>query len=215
MSIQLFGRTTSYNVQKVLWLLTELDLPFEHIECGGKYGGLNSEEFLMRNPFGKVPLLIDNGSAIRESNTILRYLAATYSKDHWWHQNSLERSKYEAWMDWSIDVLETAFVGVFWGYYRTPEPKRNRNHIEKNKQTCLRCLTRINEPLENNTYLCGANISLADIVTGVFIYRINEIDLDIQLPENVNRWYQTLQLRPGYKKHVMSDFSELKGRENY
>jgi len=37
-----------------------------------------------------------------------------------------ERSLAERWMDWSQASLQTDFLlGVFWGFYRTPEAQRN------------------------------------------------------------------------------------------
>ncbi len=213
--MQLYGRTTSYNVQKVLWLLTELNLDFKHIECGGRHGGLDSEQFLALNPLGKVPVLIDDNKIIRESNTILRYLAASYGGKSWWFDEPYKRSQYEIWMDWSIDVFEPAFVGVFWGYYRTPDSQRDWNHIKASQRKCQDCLSIMNNQLKNADYLCANTISLADISIGVFIYRLVEIDLDIALPEKVHDWYLKLLSRNGYKTYVMSDFSELKGRLQY
>ena len=215
MILKLYGRTTSYNVQKVLWLLDELNLAFEHIECGGRFGGLDTEEFLAINAFGKVPVLVDNNKSVRESNSILRYLAACYGPPQWWPQDAYQRSCFEAWMDWSIANFETAFVGVFWGHYRMPEAKRNWKNINKSREKCRYCLDMIENQLEQTHFIAGKRISLADICAGVFIYRLTSIDLGITLPRYTGRWYQALSARPGYQTHVMSDFSELKGREDY
>jgi glutathione S-transferase len=45
MSVLIYGRDTSYNVQKVLWLLEELEIEYSHKQLGGKFGGLETEEF--------------------------------------------------------------------------------------------------------------------------------------------------------------------------
>ena len=36
--LKIWGRTNSVNVQKVLWCLTELDVPYERVDAGLKYG---------------------------------------------------------------------------------------------------------------------------------------------------------------------------------
>ncbi len=41
-NITLWGRQTSFNVQKVLWALDLLKLRHSHIEAGGRFGGLDS-----------------------------------------------------------------------------------------------------------------------------------------------------------------------------
>lgn len=80
--LKILGRTTSFNVQKVLWLADELSLEYDHIELGGKFGGLDSQEFARLNPMKKVPVLVDEQHSIWESHTILRYLAAKYGDNN-------------------------------------------------------------------------------------------------------------------------------------
>jgi glutathione S-transferase len=38
--LKVWGRRSSFNVQKVLWLVGELELAHEHVDAGGKFGGL-------------------------------------------------------------------------------------------------------------------------------------------------------------------------------
>ena len=57
--ITLWGRLSSSNVQKVVWTLEELELPYEHVQVGGPYGGLDDPAYLAMNPNGLVPTLRD------------------------------------------------------------------------------------------------------------------------------------------------------------
>ena len=215
MSIVIYGRHTSYNVQKVLWLLDELGLSYQHIELGGKPGDTETEEFGKLNPMRKVPVLVDNDHVIWESNTILRYLANSYGRGQWKVEDAYQRSLFERWMDWSQTIFDPAFVGVFWGYYRTPAKLHDREAIQDSIKACLDCLAKLDDQLGVRKYLAGENLSLADISVGVFIYRLVEIDLKILLPENVENWYKCLRRSKGYQRWVMSDFSSLKGRLEY
>src|ERR1700683_3250665 len=76
--LKVWGRRSSFNVQKVMWLVDELELPHEHIDAGGKFGGLDAPDFLAMNPHGKVPVIDDDGIVVWESHAILRFLAARY-----------------------------------------------------------------------------------------------------------------------------------------
>ena len=58
-TLTVWGRANSINVQKVLWLLAELDVPYRHIPAGGAHGGLDTPEFLAMNPCGRVPVIQD------------------------------------------------------------------------------------------------------------------------------------------------------------
>ena len=57
--ITLWGRLNSANVQKAVWALEELGLPYEHIPLGGSFGGLGNRDYLAMNPNGLVPTVID------------------------------------------------------------------------------------------------------------------------------------------------------------
>jgi len=40
--LTVWGRRSSFNVQKVMWLVGELGLAHRHIEAGGRFGGLDT-----------------------------------------------------------------------------------------------------------------------------------------------------------------------------
>ena len=78
--LKVWGRRSSFNLQKVMWLVGELGLPHEHIPAGGDFGLNDTPEFLAMNPHGRVPVIDDDGTVVWESQTILRYLAAKYAR---------------------------------------------------------------------------------------------------------------------------------------
>ena len=55
--LAVLGRRSSANVQKVAWLVAELELTHRHIELGGRFGGLDTPDFRLMNPHGTVPVL--------------------------------------------------------------------------------------------------------------------------------------------------------------
>jgi glutathione S-transferase len=113
--LKIWGRRSSFNVQKVLWLVGELGLAYEHITAGGGFGRLDEPAFLALNPHGRVPVLQDGDVVVWESHTILRYLAARYSGGGFWLDDPADRSRVEGWMDWSQTSLQPDFLnGVFW-----------------------------------------------------------------------------------------------------
>jgi glutathione S-transferase len=134
--LKVWGRRSSFNLQKVMWLVGELGLPHEHIPAGGDFGLNDTPEFLAMNPHGRVPVIDDDGTVVWESQTILRYLAAKYGRGRFWSDDPGERSLAERWMDWSQASLQADFLmGVFWGFYRTPEAQRNTARGERQDQS--------------------------------------------------------------------------------
>ncbi|WP_070964331.1 glutathione S-transferase family protein [Vibrio sonorensis] len=213
--MKLYGRLTSFNVQKVLWLLEELALDFEHVQVGGRFGGLDDADFEKLNPNKKVPVLIDGERVIWESHTILRYLVAEYGQTSLYSSCPYHRSLYERWMDWTHTVFQPAFMAVFWGYYRMPPSKRDMPVIEEKLLECQQYLSTLEKELAGREYLVGSNFSLADLTAGAVIYRLTEQGLEIELPPSVAQWFDRLKQRKGYQKYIMSDFTELRAREDY
>ncbi|HKF11310.1 MAG TPA: glutathione S-transferase N-terminal domain-containing protein [Xanthobacteraceae bacterium] len=62
--LTVYGRKSSFNVQKVMWLVAELGLAHRHIEQGGSHGGLDTPEFRAMNPHGRVPVIDDEGTIV-------------------------------------------------------------------------------------------------------------------------------------------------------
>ena len=81
--LKIWGRNTSSNVQKVIWALAEMKLPFERIDVGGAFGKTKDPFYLAMNPNSLVPTLEEeDGFTMWESNSIVRYLAAKHRQPH-------------------------------------------------------------------------------------------------------------------------------------
>jgi glutathione S-transferase len=214
--LKVWGRRSSFNVQKVLWLIDELGLPHQHIDAGGKFGGLDAPAFLAMNPHGKVPVIDDDGAVVWESHAILRYLAARHGGARWWPREPAERSLAERWMDWSQTTLQPDFLmGVFWGFYRTPQAQRDEPAIRTKVAACASHFRLLDRVLEGRRYLLGDEPTLADIPAGTALYRYFTLEIEHPTVPNVAAWYERLRQRPAYRAHVMVPFQELRGRLEY
>jgi glutathione S-transferase len=214
--MKIWGRATSINVQKVLWLAGELGLEFEHIPAGGRFGRLGEPEFAALNPHRRVPVLEDGDLSVWESNSILRYLAGRYGAPDLWDEDPAVRSLADRWMDWELATLQGVFVnGVFWAFFRTPEPQRNWPAIRRGVANSGRLFGLVDGILADRVWLAGERFSLADICVGTMLYRYYELEIERPSLPNVEAWYARLQERPAYREHVMTDFEELRGRSNF
>src|SRR5262245_13307735 len=211
--LKIFGRLSSFNTQKVMWLVGELALPHQHIELGGRFGGLDAPEFAAMNPHRRVPVIDDGGTIVWESHTILRYLAARHGAEKFWSADAAERARVERWMDWAQTALQRDFLlGVFWAFYRTPEQLRDWPAIKDKVARCARHFELLDRELANRPFLAGDALTLADIPAGTALYRYYELDIARPRVPNVDAWYARLQARPAYQQYVMVPFGELRGR---
>lgn len=211
--LTVYGRLSSFNLQKVMWLVGELAIPHRHVELGGSFGGLDTPDFRRMNPHGKVPVIDDGGTVVWESHAILRYLAARYGAGRLWHDDPARRAQADAWMDWSQTALQPDFLmGVFWGFYRTPEAQRDTAAVSDRIARCARHFELLERMLAGKRYLLGDELTLADIPAGTNLYRYFNLDIARPKVPNVEAWYRALQEHEAYRAHVMVPFGELYGR---
>jgi len=202
--LTLMGRPNSSNVKKVLWVLEELGLKYDHVKLGGSYGGLDDPAYRALNPNGLVPCLRDGDLVLWESNTIMRYLAARYGQGILWLEDVGARAQAEKWMDWGSNVLFPAFHDILFHTLRLPVPQRDPAIIKRGVNNFEKALAIMEDILTHQAWLSGKSFGLGDIVVGVFVYYYYEMDLVRNGHfAHVGAWYQRLKERQPYIKTVM------------
>lgn len=210
--LTVWGRRNSFNVQKVLWLVGELDLPHSHIPAGGSFGLNDTPEFLAMNPHGRVPVIDDDGTVVWESHAILRYLAARFGGEALWPADPRARAPVDAWMEWCATALHPALINeVFIAFFRTVEAKRNQARITAGIAQCANLFSLLDRRLADRPYMMGDTLSLADITVGTSLYRYFEMEIPRPDLPHVSAYYARLQARPAYAAHVMVPFADLFG----
>ena len=129
--LNIWGRISSINVRKVVWCAQELGLDFQRTEAGGKYGVVQTPEYLALNPNAMVPAISDDdGFVLWESNVIVRYLCAKHWTWQLYPERLPERFDAERWMDWQQTTLNRASGPAFVQWVRTPAERRDAAAIE-------------------------------------------------------------------------------------
>lgn len=201
--LKLWGRINSINVQKVLWALEELKVSYERIDAGLQFGVVNEPFYRKMNPNGRVPTIDDDGFVLWESNTIVRYLSAKHGAGTLWPNDPRQRADSDRWMDWATSTVAPGLTPVFWGLIRTPPEKRNMAAIETDAEKVAQAFQVLEQSLEGRDYVCGKSFTMGDIPLGTFAYRWYALAVKRPTLSRVEAYYQRLQQRPAYKKHVM------------
>jgi glutathione S-transferase len=181
----------------------------------GRSGGLNDAAFLAMNPHGRIPVIDHDGLVVWESHAIIRYLAARFGAEMVWPADAADRSFADRWMDWSATTLQRDFMDLFWGYYRTPDDRRDWQRLRKLIANCAEHYALLDRHLAQQPYLAGDRFTMADVPAGTTLYRYFELEIDRPPIPNVEAWYRRLAARPAYREHVMVPFAELRGRLEY
>ncbi|MES0880565.1 glutathione S-transferase family protein [Roseibium sp. SCP14] len=201
--LKVLGRANSVNVQKVMWCAAELDLSVERVDIGGAFGGNDTDDYLARNPNGRIPTLLDGDFVLWESNTIVRYLCEKYGASPLFPISLESRSRAGQWMDWYIAELHPPMTTLFWQLIRTSPEDRDAVAVDKAIESCSRLWALLDNHLASHSYLLGDELSMADIPVGCSAYRWH--CMNFQQPElpALKAWWTRLANRPFYRKHVM------------
>jgi glutathione S-transferase len=212
MTITLWGRDSSANVQKVRWALAELGLSYDHIPLGGKFGGNKTADYLAMNPNGLVPTIRDGDLILWESHAILRYLTATYGAGTLWPLASADRAVSDQWTDWTATTFQPAWLGVFWNRVRTPVEQQDSAKVAKGIEETENCLAMLDERLADAPFLGGAGLTYADIAAGIAMFRWSTMPIARKDWPNLARWHAGLRQREPFRAAVEIDYSEFIGR---
>ncbi|HEV2303806.1 MAG TPA: glutathione S-transferase family protein [Stellaceae bacterium] len=200
--LKIWGRTTSSNVQKVLWCCAELEIPYERVDWGGPFGGNEDPAYRKLNPNGRVPTVEDDGLVIWESNTICRYLCTTRGGERLYPKDPRARTQVERWMDWQLATPGGPMGALLQQLYRTKPEARDQKAIEAARQQALAAWKIAEGALEEQPYLAGSELSLAEITLGTLVYRWHVFPIERPELKNLRAWYERMRGRPGFKKHI-------------
>ena len=204
--IQLYGRRNSINVQKVSWALCELNLEFKWHDEHGKFGKVDVENYEKINPQLIVPTLDHNGSVIKQSNAIVRYLYRKYT-DVYEISKDEDIAIAESWMEFQTTDLQLNMTPIFWGLVRNPQEDRDQELIDKNIIFLNKKFEIFDEFLEDHEYILNNKFGMSDIIMGAASFRY--LSLPIERPNllNLKSWYDKISNRDCFKKNILGTFS--------
>ncbi len=192
--IELLGRATSGNVQKVIFLLEELGLPYERKDYGRQFQNTATPEYAAMNPMQKVPSLVDGDTVVWQSNTILRYLASKTGSTLY-PSDAAQRSQVERWMDWLLAELNPAYLAGF------RDAKKAEAERAPDTATNLGNELKLLEgALAKSPWVAGAQFSLADVALGPIVKRCIGFPLGLQALPKTQAWIGALQKRAAFQK---------------
>tara|TARA_Y100001936_G_scaffold51174_1_gene49736 strand:+ start:397 stop:1014 length:618 start_codon:yes stop_codon:yes gene_type:complete len=204
--IQLYGRRNSINVQKVSWALCELNIEFKWHDEHGKFGKVNVENYEKINPQLIVPTLDHNGSIIKQSNTIVRYLYRKYT-DVYEISNDEDIAIAESWMEFQTTDLQLNMTPIFWGLVRNPPEERNQEMIDKNIILLNKKFEIFDQFLEDRDYILNNKFGMSDIIMGAASYRYLSLPIERPNLSNLKGWFEKISKRDCFKHNILGTFS--------
>lgn len=191
--LTLYDMSLSGNCHKIRLLLSLLAIPYQLQPVDLRGGEQRGLEHLQRNPFGQVPVLVDDGLMIRDSQAILVYLAKRYGGEQWWQDDAYQLAQIVAW-------LSTAANEIFHGPALLRVHYKFGRNIDTGlaQQTTDKVLGIIDQHLQNQDWLVGDQVSIADIAIYPYLALAPEGNIDIVVYNNIIAWFKRIRALPGY-----------------
>lgn len=187
---------------RIIWLLEELELPYEVNKMAFHPKDLKTEEHRKRHPLGRIPVLDDGDIRIYESGAIVEYVIERHKNGGLKpHINSDEFPQYLQWFHYCEGMVMPPINTIVVQTILLPEERRDEIVLKQAKNLLTKALIPVDENLENKKYLIGG-FSGADIMLGHACYMSNMMgcvtDSMVSLKDYVNR----ISERPSFKTAI-------------
>ena len=200
--LKIYGRANSINVRKVLWAAEEMGIPFAREDWGRGFRSTSEPDFVKFSPFGVVPVIDDDGFILRESNTIVRYLATKHNRADLFPTDLRTRATVESWMDWAQTELMSGVRPVFHGLVvKNPAFQAPEVIAAGAKEWAQQMRLLENHLIANGPYLMGKNFTIADIPAALVVNRWFAIEFEKPVFKTLTAYYDRLAMRPAFRKH--------------
>ena len=193
--LKLYDFLESGNGYKVRLLLKQLEIPFERIELDITRGESRSDEFLARNPNGRIPTLeLEDGTCLAESNAIQWYLAEGTG---FLSNDPLERAQTLQWMFFEQYSHEPFIAVVRYWMHQGLDSGREAEVTEK-RERGYEALSVMEGHLHLRDFFVGGCYSIADIALYAYTHVAHEGGFDLTAYPAVNAWLERVSAQPGH-----------------
>jgi glutathione S-transferase len=186
--------------QRILWLLEELDAPYEIVHYKRMSPvPLAPPELKAIHPLGKSPVITDGKHTIAESGAIVEYILDTYGKGRLRPDpKSDDHVKYIEWMHYAEgSAMLPMMMHLYLGYLGDgAAPLRPRVDSEVANH-----LTYMSNALKGREFLVGGGLTGADVQVTFVLEAANSSGLLKDYPV-LQKYIEHMQARPAYKRGV-------------
>ena len=190
--ITLYDHPRSGNCHKVRLLLSMLRLAYEAVFVD-VLAHVNHQPWFDRiNPLQQIPVLVDGGFTIQDSQAILVYLATRYG-DQWFSEDPREAGKIVEWLSFAAKEVANGLQASRLFFIAD-----EGIDIEAAQKEGRRVLAILDRRLTNCQWLCLDRPTIADIACFPYVGLAREGGLTLDDHRNVTEWINRIAGLNGY-----------------
>ena len=189
---------------RIVWLLEELNLPYELNRMEFSPKDLKSDAHRARHPLGRVPVLEDGDVMLYESGAIVEYVIARHADGAL--KPAVESPLFPEYLQWFhycegmvMPPVNTIIVQTV----LLPPERRNEEALGQAQRLLTKAVAPVDAALEGRDYLIG-DFSAADIMLGHALYMSRRLGCVSDEMTNLNAYLGRLEERPAFKKGIQT-----------
>ena len=196
MPITLYHDVPSTNCDRVKIVLAEKGLPWEGIWV--KLGKMEqkSPDHLKRNPYGKIPVIDDDGKLLFESCIINEYLDEKYPNPPLQPKDPYLRARGRILIDYFLNYLHEPYWALRGEMIKKNEAERDQKLIVETRKEVATRLQYLEDALGDKPFFLG-DYSLTDIAMLPRFPRLKQYGVlpNAALPK-LTAWFERMKQRP-------------------
>ncbi len=192
--VKLYRHPLSGHCHRVELMLSLLDIPYQTIDLDMANGAHKAPEYLKISPFGQVPAIDDNGVVLSDSNAILIYLEKKYNDGYeWLPQEPVKAAQVQRWL--SVAAGEIAYGPCAVRLVKVFGAELDYAVAKQKAESLLAVLEAL---LQQQDYLAGASITLADVAGYSYISHVPEGGVSLEPFSAVQAWLKRIEEHPRF-----------------
>ena len=179
-------------------VLKEKNLPFDRILLDLPHQEQKQPWYLALNPYGKVPVLVEEGAWVYESALCNEYLEDKYPTPPMAPTDPGAKARMRLWVEWCNSQFVPPIIGIIYENRKIPA-ERSQEKIDRSKAQLNELLPRLEQQLQSEDFLMGS-YSMADIAFTPFLALCERHGIDFSGFPRVAQWAQRLKNRDSYEE---------------
>ena len=200
--LNIYGHFLSMPTNKVRLCVHYLGLPHEYHHIDLQTGEHLKPEYLEINAAGRVPAIEDGGFTLSQSDAICKYLCALSGPSTFYPAEIKEQALVNQWIDFSSQHVLQAVARLFFNkvVVNLIGETADEASIKTGETMLARDLPLLEAQLQENDYINGDHITLADTSMIAALEPCEMIDVDLSDYPAITKWRTQIMARDFYQR---------------
>jgi glutathione S-transferase len=201
--MKLYGFPPSPNTWQVRALAAHLGMPLDFEFVDLTKGGSHTPDYLVLNPTGRTPTLVDGDFTLWETLAIMQYLAGQ-TANSLWPNDPQKRADITRWQSWNlahwnkdawVPVLTERFIKKVLNL-GPPDAAVIAKAIEAfGKEAAM-----LDSHLAKRKYLVGDALTIADFAVAVPLFYTKQVELSLGPFPHMRDWFERIAALPCWQQ---------------